>query len=417
MNQSAPETMKDLERFFETVRLQFPTINQKFNEKEIVYLDSTNTSMKPQCVIDRVTRFYTFENSNVHRGAYSFSQKTTENFEASRAKVADFLGARTPAEIIFVRSTTEAINLVAATWGEQNLKNGDEILLSELEHHANIVPWQMLAERKNALIKVARIQDDGELDLQDFEQKLSNKTKLVAVTACSNTLGTLTPVKKLAAMAHRAGAKILIDGAQIVAQKQVNVVDIDADFFAFSSHKIFGPTGLGVLYGKKEILETMPPYQGGGSMISKVTFAKTTYNDVPTRFEAGTPHVEGVVALKTALDFVGSLGFEKISQWEHELLLNATQRLEKIQGLRIYGNLSNKAPILAFNLEGAHSSDVAQIMDQCGVCVRSGHHCTQPLMDRLGISSSVRASFSVYNNFNDILALEKSILKAKELLL
>ncbi|MBL7669171.1 MAG: SufS family cysteine desulfurase [Bdellovibrionaceae bacterium] len=417
MSQAFTETKESLEGFIEQVRAQFPTLLQEFNGKEIVFLDNTNTTMKPQSVIDRVTQFYTFENSNVHRGAYRLSQNATENFEATRAKVANFLSAKTPDEIVFVRGTTEAINLVAATWGEKNIRDGDEILLTELEHHSNIVPWQMLAERKNAIIKVARIHDNGELDLQDFERKLSAKTKLVAVTACSNTLGTFTPIKQLAAMAHKVGAKILIDGAQIVTQKKVNVVDVDADFFAFSAHKIFGPTGVGVLYGKKEILEGMPPYQGGGSMISRVTFAKTTYNDVPTRFEAGTPHVEGVVALKTALDFVEGIGYERISQWEHHLLVTATQRLEKIQGLTIYGNVSDKAPILSFNLDRAHSSDVAQIMDQCGVCVRAGHHCTQPLMDRLGISSSVRASFSVYNNYNDILALEKSILKAKELLL
>jgi cysteine desulfurase/selenocysteine lyase len=417
MNKARPESMTDLTVYFETIRKQFPTILQKFNGKELVYLDSTNTSMKPQSVIDRVTQFYSFENSNVHRGAYSFSQRTTENFEETRGQVAKFLGAHLPAEIIFVRSTTEAINLVAATWGEQNISAGDEILLTEMEHHANIVPWQMLAERKNANIKVARINDDGTLDMQDFERQLSSKTRLVAVTACSNTLGTLTPIKELARLAHNVGAKILVDGAQVVSQKSVSMIELDVDFFAFSSHKIFGPTGLGVLYGKKVILDKMPPYQGGGSMISKVTFAKTTYNDVPTRFEAGTPHVEGVIALGTALSFIEQIGFEKISIWEHGLLTEATRLLQQIQGLTIYGTAPEKAPIISFNLEGAHSSDVAQIMDQCGVCVRSGHHCTQPLMTRLGTSSTVRASFSVYNNFDDILALERSILKAKELLL
>lgn len=406
-----------LANYFAQVKAQFPTLQVGKDGQKLVYLDSTNTTMKPQSVIDRISQFYTLENANVHRGSYGLSQRATENYEATREKVASFLGAAFTEEIVFVRGTTEGINLVAASWGEQNLQAGDEILLTEMEHHSNIVPWQLIAEKKKASIQVARIHDNGELDLEDFRRKLNSKTRLVAVTACSNTLGTFNPIPQLCQWAHQAGALILVDGAQHVMQRPVDLKSWDVDFFVFSAHKMFGPTGVGVLYGKKHLLEAMPPYQGGGSMISKVTFAKTTYSDPPTRFEAGTPHVEGVVAFKTALEFVEKIGFAKIDEWEQLLRHEVTGRLLKIPGIEIYGNAPDKAPIIAFNLRGAHSSDVAQILDKMGISVRAGHHCTQPLMQRFGVSTTLRASFSVYNDIADINALEQAILKAKELLL
>lgn len=403
--------------FFAQVRQQFPALKQSMDGYPLVYLDSTNTSLKPQIVIDRIQKFYTLENTNVHRGAYKFSSRTTENFENSRLNISRFLGAAAPEEIIFVRGTTEGINLVAGTWGDQNIKSGDEILITEMEHHANIVPWQILLEKKNAKLVVARIEDNGELDLEDWKKKLSAKTKLVALTACSNTLGTIPPFEEVIKLAHKAGALVLLDGAQLVSQRKIEVQKWDVDFFVFSSHKIFGPTGIGVLYGKKSILEKLPPYQGGGSMISEVTFAKTTYNDVPLRFEAGTPHIEGVIGLNTAIDFLQGLEIRRVHDWEQELLKEATERLVRIPGIQIYGTAADKAPIISFNLKGAHHSDLAQILDQYNVCVRSGHHCTQPLMKRLNIPGTVRASFSLYNNLQDIEALEKAVLKAKELLL
>lgn len=408
---------QSLESYFSGIRSQFPALKQVIEGKDLVYLDSTNTTLKPYSVIDRITQFYTNESTNVHRGGYQLSNRTTQNFESSRLKISKFLGAASADEIVFVRGTTEAINLVANSWGNSEVKLGDEILITEMEHHANIVPWQMLAERKGARLVVAKILDNGELDLADLKVKLNSKTKILAFTACSNTLGTITPFEKIIQLAHQVGAKVLLDGAQLVAQKKIEVAQWGADFFVFSGHKIFGPTGIGVLYAHKEILEKMPPYQGGGSMISEVTFEKTTYNEVPLRFEAGTPHIEGVIGLRAAIDFLESLQIDRVQAWEHELLLDATERLLNIPGITIYGTAAEKAPIISFNLKGAHHSDVAQILDQQGVCVRSGHHCTQPLMKRLNITGSVRASFSIYNTKNDILALESALLKAKELLL
>lgn len=409
--------MDNLETLFSSIRSQFPALTQKVHGKKLVYLDSGATTLKPQSVVDRITRFYSYETSNVHRGAHYLGDVATQGFESARQRIANFLGARQSEEIIFVRGTTEGINLVANSWGLANLKAGDEILITVMEHHANIVPWQMVAEKVGAKVVAADILDNGELDIEDFKKKLNTKTKVVAFTACSNVLGTNTDMKQLTKWAHDVGAVVLVDGAQIVSQAKVSVQDIDCDFFVFSAHKLFGPFGFGVVYGKKEILDQMPPYQGGGSMISKVTIAQTTFNDVPFRFEAGTPHVEGAVGLHAALDFVEDIGFDNIHAYEMGLLKEATEKLLSIPDVKIFGTAMNKAPLLSFNLKGAHHSDVSQIMDQEGIAVRAGHHCTQPLMARLGVPGTVRASFSVYNSFEDIDAFIKAVVKAREMLL
>ncbi|MGZ3742564.1 MAG: aminotransferase class V-fold PLP-dependent enzyme [Pseudobdellovibrionaceae bacterium] len=400
---------------FEKIRSQFPALTQKVNGKDLIYLDSAATTLKPQSVVERIYRFNQFEASNVHRGAHSLADKATVNYENARAAVAHFLNARSTDEIIFVRGTTEAINLVAQTYARSQLKEGDEILLTEMEHHANIVPWQMIALEKKAKILAVAVTDRGELDLEDFKAKLSTKTKIFAFTASSNTLGTVNDIRALTEAAHKVGAKVLVDGAQAVSQQALDMQALDCDFLAFSGHKLFAPFGIGVLYGKKELLEQMPPYQGGGSMISKVSFEKTTYNDVPFRFEAGTPNVEGAVALHAAIDFVNSIGFDQIQSHKKVLLAVATEGLLKIPQIKIIGTALNKGPVLSFNLEGAHHSDVGQILDQQGIAVRAGHHCCQPLMKRFGITGTVRASFSVYNNMEDVERFLKAVKKAQEL--
>lgn len=409
--------MSELDQVFASVRNEFPALKQQVHGKTLSYLDSGATTLKPQSVIDRITHFYSYETSNVHRGAHYLGDVATHAFESARIRVAKFLNARQSEEIIFVRGTTEGINLVAHSWGLTNLKAGDEILITEMEHHGNIVPWQIIAEKVGAKVLAAKILDNGELDLEDFKKKLSAKTKMVSFTGCSNVLGTNTEMKLLSKLAHDVGAKVLIDGAQVVSQKSVDVQDIDCDFFVFSAHKLFGPFGFGVVYGKRELLDAMPPYQGGGSMISKVTIDKTTFNDVPFRFEAGTPHVEGAVGLHAALDFVERIGFDKIHTYEMELLKEATAKLSALPDIVIVGTAPDKGPILSFNIKGVHHSDVGQILDQEGVAVRAGHHCTQPLMARFGVPGTVRASFSVYNNHEDINALVKAVAKAREMLL
>ncbi|WP_373998663.1 aminotransferase class V-fold PLP-dependent enzyme [Bdellovibrio bacteriovorus] len=409
--------MSQLEQIFTSVRNEFPALTQKVHGKNLIYLDSGATTLKPKSVIDRITHFYSFETSNVHRGAHYLGDVATQAFESARNSVAQFLNARMSEEIVFVRGTTEGVNLVAHSWAMMNLKAGDEILITVMEHHGNIVPWQMVAEKVGAKVLAADILDNGELNIEDFKKKLSSKTKMVAFTGCSNVLGTNNDMKLLTKLAHEVGAKVLIDGAQVVSQAKVDVQDIDCDFFVFSAHKVFGPFGMGVVYGKKEILDGMSPYQGGGSMIAKVTVEKTTYNDVPFRFEAGTPHIEGAVGLHAAIDFVNRIGLDKIHSYEVDLLKYATEKLSAIPDVKIFGTSENKGPILSFNIKGAHHSDVGQILDQEGVAVRAGHHCTQPLMTRLGVPGTVRASFSVYNNHQDIDALVKAVAKAREMLL
>lgn len=405
----------DQARFFEQIREQFPALRQKVNGKDLVYLDSAATALKPESVAERVYQFNRLEISNVHRGAHSLADKATQNYEDARAAVANFLNAQSSEEIIFVRGTTEAINLVAQSYARPLLQEDDEILITEMEHHANIVPWQIVAEEKKAKIRAVAVTDSGELDLEDLKLKLNPKTKIVAFTACSNTLGTVNDVKVITALAHKFGAKVLVDGAQIVSQEEVDVQELGCDFFVFSGHKLFAPFGIGVLYGKKEILESMPPYQGGGSMISQVTIERTTFNDVPMRFEAGTPNVEGAIGLLSALDFVKSIGFAKIKAHKKSLLEAATEGLLKIPKVKIVGTALHKGPILSFNLQEAHHSDIGQILDQQGIAVRAGHHCTQPLMKRFGITGTVRASFSVYNNMQDVESFLKAVKKAQEL--
>ncbi|MFS4458774.1 aminotransferase class V-fold PLP-dependent enzyme [Bdellovibrio sp. HCB2-146] len=409
--------MDNLTSVFAQVRSQFPALNQKVHGKDLVYLDSAATALKPQSVIDRITKLYSYETSNVHRGAHYLGDVATVAFENARTRVAEFLKASSTDEIIFVRGTTEGINLVAQSWGSTNLQKGDVILITEMEHHGNIVPWQMIAEQMGAEVQAVAILDNGELDLEDLKKKLSSKVKMVAFTACSNVLGTVNNAKEITKLAHAVGAKTLVDAAQIVSQEPVDVQDIDCDFLVFSAHKIFGPFGFGVVYGKRSLLEKMPPYQGGGSMIAKVTIEKTTYNDIPHRFEAGTPHVEGAVGLHAAIDFVTQIGFKQIHEFEMQLLKSATDKLLQIPDVKIFGTAPHKGPLISFNLKGAHHSDVGQILDREGVAVRAGHHCAQPLMARLGVPGTVRASFSVYNNENDIQTFIKAVAKAREMLL
>jgi cysteine desulfurase/selenocysteine lyase len=406
-----------LREIFAKIRQDFPAVDQKVRGQDLVYLDSAATSLKPRQVVERLSHFYLYESSNVHRGAHTLADQATVHFENSRKKVASFIGAASTDEIIFVKGTTEAINLVAQSYLRPLLKSGDVILITEMEHHANIVPWQMVAEKTGAQVVAVNVGLNGELDLDDFKAKMTSRVKLFAFTACSNTLGTRTQVKALTKAAHAMGAKVLVDGAQIVPQGPVSVRDWDCDFFAFSAHKVFGPFGLGVLYARREILAAMPPYQGGGSMISEVRIEKTTYHDIPFRFEAGTPHIAGVVALQTALEYVEAIGAESIHQWEDQLLRAATQALQEIPDVQILGDSVDKGPILSFNLKGAHHSDVGQILDQQGVAVRAGHHCTQPLMQRFGVPGSVRASFSIYNTLGDVDKFVQSVRKAREMLL
>ncbi len=399
------------------IRSLFPALVQKVNGADLVYLDSGATTLKPIPVIERINKYYSFENANVHRGAHYLSQRGTDEFEKSRRIVAGFINAREDSEVIFTRGTTESVNLVTNSYGRSFLKEGDEIILSILEHHANLVPWHVLKAEKGIVIKFVYLKQDGQLDLEHLQNLISTKTKMIAITGCSNTLGTFTDLNAVIKMARQASVKVLVDAAQLVAQKAIDVQSLDCDFLVFSGHKLFGPTGIGILYAKKEILEQMPPYQAGGSMISEVTEQATTYLKAPFRFEAGTPHIAGVIGLMAAIEFFK--GIDPLWLRAHEDHLNnlATRELEKIDGVVVYGAKENKAPIISFNLAGAHHSDVAALMDQQGVAVRSGHHCTQPLMKALNITGTVRATFSIYNNENDIAALVSSVKKAKEILL
>ncbi len=402
---------------FKRIRSQFLALNQMVHGHSLVYLDSAATTLKPMVVVERLQHYYQYETANVHRGAHYLSDNSTMNFENSRETIAKFLGATHAEEIVFTHGTTEALNLLAYSYGEISVSKDDEILVTEMEHHGNIVPWQLLAERKNAKLKYVKVTDKGEIDFADLKTKLTPKTKIFAVSACSNTLGTLNDIPKLTELAHSVGAVIVVDAAQLVSQEKIDVKKWDVDFLAFSAHKLFGPTGVGALFGKKALLEKMPPYQGGGNMISQVTFEKTTYNDIPFRFEAGTPDIAGVIATKTAIDFFTSINLKDIQNHEQNLLKMATEKLTTIEGLKIYGQSNHKAAILSFNLQDVHPSDVGQILDQQGVAVRAGHHCTQPLMKRYNIPGTVRASFSIYNNSEDVERLYSAVVKAKEILL
>ncbi|MCX6158639.1 MAG: cysteine desulfurase [Ignavibacteriae bacterium] len=398
------------------IRADFPILKHKIYGKDLIYLDNAATTQKPQVVIDSIAKYYSELNSNVHRGVHFLSDKATTAYENSRSRIATFINAKNSYEIIFVRGTTEAINLVANGYGNEFVKEGDEVIVSYLEHHSNIVPWQMLCQRKNAVLKVIPVNDDGELIIDEYKKLLSEKTKIVAVGHTSNSLGTKNPVKEIIELAHNSGAVVLIDGAQAVQHTKVDVRELDADFFAFSGHKIYGPTGIGVLYGKEDLLNAMSPYQGGGDMIKNVSFELTTYNELPYKFEAGTPDICGSIVLGDAIEYVSQVGLDNISEYESELLKYGTDKLKEIDGFRLYGNAKNKASVISFLLEGIHPYDVGTILDKMGIAVRTGLHCTEPLMKRFGIPGTVRASFAMYNTKNEIDALVDGVKKAKKML-
>jgi cysteine desulfurase/selenocysteine lyase len=396
------------------VRADFPILARKIHNKPLVYLDNAATTQKPQAVVDSLIYYYTAQNSNIHRGVHTLSEEATASYEESRATVQRFLNAADPREIIFVRGATEGINLVAQTWGRANIRSGDEIVISAMEHHSNIVPWQILCEQQGANLRVAPVNDAGELLLDEFEKLLGPKTKLVAMSHVSNALGTVNPVRKIVEAARRVNARVLLDGAQAVPHMPVDVRAIDCDFYAFSGHKIYAPTGIGILYGKAELLEAMPPYQGGGDMISSVTFEKTLYNRLPYKFEAGTPHVSGAIGLGAALDYVSSVGLDRIARHEKQILAYGTRRLLEIPGLRLIGTAKEKEGILSFVLEGIHPHDVGTILDQEGIAIRTGHHCAQPLMERFGVPATARASLALYNTVEEMDALVRGIEKVRE---
>jgi len=397
-------------------RFNFPLLRQSVNGKPLVYLDNAATSQKPQVVIDALMRYYQEENSNIHRGVHYLSEKATQSYEASRAKVRKFVNAASVQEVIFVRGTTEGINLVAGSYGRKNIRQGDEVLISAMEHHSNIVPWQILCEEKGAKLRVIPMNDDGELLLDEYERLLGEKTRLVAIAHISNALGTVNPIKEMVAVAHRKGIPVLVDGAQAVPHRKVDVQDLGCDFYTFSSHKMFGPTGVGILYGKKQFLDAMPPYQGGGDMIKSVTFEKTIYNDLPYKFEAGTPNIAGGIALGAAIDYMGMLDMEAISTYEHDLLNYATEALRGINGVRIIGTAREKAGVLSFVIEGIHPHDIGTILDDEGIAIRTGHHCAQPVMQRFGVPATARASFAFYNTKDEVDILVKGIHKVIEVL-
>ena len=393
----------------EKVRADFPVLQQQVNGKPLVYLDNGATSQKPQAVIDELVRYYTTENANVHRGVHTLSQYATEDYEGARAKVKRLLNAADDHEIVFTRGTTDSINTVAQSYARHNLSAGDEVIVSNMEHHSNIVPWQMLREEKGVVLKVVPIDESGELLMDEYEAMLSPRTKLVSITHVSNALGTILPVEQIISMAHAQGVPVMLDGAQAVPHMAVDVQQLDCDFYVFSGHKIFGPTGIGILYGKAELLERMPPVQGGGDMIKSVTFERTIYNDLPYKFEAGTPNIAGAIGLGAAIDYVQSVGFDSFATHEEELLDYGTKALEQIGGLRIVGTSPRKAGILSFVMEDIHPHDIGTILDAEGVAVRTGHHCAQPVMQRFQIPATVRASMAMYNTKEDIDALVRAI--------
>ena len=398
------------------VREDFPILRTEVHGKPLVYLDNAATAQKPQAVIDALSNYYATINANVHRGVHNLSQRGTAAYEEARSKVRRFINAAEDHEILFVRGTTEGINLVAQSFGRANIGAGDEIIITAMEHHSNIVPWQMLRDEKGARLRVVPINDDGEMVFEEFERLLGPRTKLVSLVHLSNSLGTINPVRQVIEAAHAVGAAVLVDGAQAAPHLAVDVRALDADFYAFSGHKLFGPTGIGVLYGKSEYLKAMPPYQGGGEMIKSVTFEKTIYNDLPNKFEAGTPHIAGAIGLGAAIDYVSALGREHITAYEHELLEYGTRRLQEIERLRLIGTAREKSSVLSFVLEGIHPHDVGTVLDLEGIAVRTGHHCTQPVMDRFGVAATARASLAFYNTKEEIDALVEGLDKVMEVL-
>jgi len=398
------------------IRNEFPIFSREIKGRPLIYLDNAATAQKPLRVIDALTGYYENYNANIHRGIHTLAEEATAAFELTRDAVQSFIGAAFREEIIFTKGTTESINLVAYSWGRQNIQAGDEIIISTMEHHSNIVPWQILCEEKKATLKIIPVNDDGELLLNEYKRLLNSKTKLVSIVHVSNALGTVNPVKEMIASAHEVGAVVMLDGAQSAVHLDILVQDLDCDFFACSAHKLYGPTGVGVLYGKRKLLESMPPFQGGGEMIKEVSFHKTTYNDLPYKFEAGTPNIADVIAFRSALQFIQETGKEKIRRHENELLTYAQTELEKIPGLRIIGRANEKVSVVSFVIENAHPQDIGILLDNRGIAVRTGHHCAQPLMDRFCIPGTTRASFAVYNTKFEIDELVKGLHKVVKIL-
>jgi cysteine desulfurase/selenocysteine lyase len=399
-----------------TVREDFPILRQRVHGKPLVYLDNAATTQKPQVVIDRLVNYSAEENANIHRGIHTLSERATGAYEAARETVRRFLNAAESREMIFVRGATEAINLIAQTYGRARVGPDDEVVISEMEHHSNIVPWQLLCEEKGARLRIIPITDTGELQVDRYEGLLSDRTRIVAVTHVSNALGTINPIAELVRRAHARGIPVLVDGAQAVARMPVDVQALDCDFYVFSGHKVFGPTGIGVLYGRERLLEAMPPYQGGGDMISSVTFERTRYKELPHKFEAGTPHVAGALGLAAAIDYLTALGLDRVGAHEHELIAYGTAVLSQVPGLRLTGTARDKAGILGFLLDGVHPHDIGTILDRGGVAIRAGHHCCQPLMARLGVPATARASVALYNTRDEIDALVSALQHVREVL-
>ncbi len=393
------------------IRSLFPVLHQEVHGKPLIYLDNAATTQKPQSVLNALSAYYSHDNSNIHRGAHALADRATRYYEETREAVSEFLNAKESAEVIFTKGTTESINLVAQTFGRKFIQKDDEIIISTMEHHSNIVPWQMLCEEKGALLKIIPITESGEIIFEEFQKLLSPKTKLVSIVHASNSLGTINPVKRIIDAAHEFGSKVLLDGAQSTNHLEIDVQDLDCDFLAFSAHKLYGPTGLGVLYGKRDVLEEMPPFLGGGEMIKEVTFEKTTYNVIPFKFEAGTPNIADVIAFKASLDFIKRLGKKNIKKHEDELLSYSTRLLSSIKGFIPVGTADEKVSVLSFNIKDTHPFDVGVMLDANGIAVRTGHHCTQPLMKRLGLEGTVRASFAVYNTKSEIEKLAESVAK------
>jgi cysteine desulfurase / selenocysteine lyase len=398
MGEFVAEKILDIEK----IRGQFPVLHQKVNGKNLVYLDNAATSQKPDVVIDALIGYYKGYNANIHRGIHTLAEKATRAYEETRVTAQKFINAPSAEEIIFTRGVTEGINLVASSYGRAFLNSDDEVIISGLEHHSNIVPWQMICEERGAKLRIIPVSDDGELDLDAYSKLLNQRTKIVSVNHASNSLGTINPIKEIISLAHQAGAVVMVDGAQAGAHLTIDVQDLDCDFYCLSSHKMYGPTGTGILYGKREVLEKMPPYHGGGEMIKEVTFEKTTYNDLPYKFEAGTPNIGDVVAYKAAFEFISSLGKENIAAHEHQLLRYATERVGALKGVKLIGTARNKVSVLSFVVEGIHHFDIGQMLDTRGIAVRTGHHCTQPLMTQYCLEGTVRASFAVYNTMAEV---------------
>ena len=406
----APSLALDIEQ----VREDFPILQRRVHDKPLVYLDSAATTQKPRPVIDALTRYYSDSNANIHRGVYVLSEEATAAYDGARSKVQRFINARSPREVIFTRNSTESINLVAQSFGRQQVAPGDEILITHMEHHSNIVPWQLLCEQMRARLRVVPIDDSGELMMDEFERLLGPKTKLVGVVHLSNSLGTINPVSEIIERAHRLDVPVLVDGSQAAYHMPVDVQALGCDFYALTGHKLYGPTGIGVLYGREALLDSMPPYQGGGDMIRSVTFEKTTYADLPNKFEAGTPHIAGAVGLGAAVDYVTSIGFDKIVAHERDLLAYGTDALSEVPGLRLIGTARTKASILSFVLKGVHPHDIGTIVDMEGVSIRTGHHCTQPVMERFGVPATARASVAMYNTRGEIDQLVRALLHVRE---